>query len=313
MSPILDLQLRFRELGRIRMGEKGPKGEPRRLDRFRLTSPNRGLLDHAADLYGGTVREWKDAPTPGQYELMTGAAVLPIAIPPGPEPVSQWYEQWKTSGCTHRCDGVTNMIDDTPCACDPDDRECKATTRVNVIIPDLPDVGVWRLESHGWNAAIELPGTIQLIRQASARSVMLTGRLRLDHRVRKAAGETRRFIVPVIDLDVTINQLTSGDIPRPALTAGGANLPESTQATPTVPAVTPSADGQSSPSAEGEKTITDAQRRRLFKLAGDHGVTRDEVREIVAKYRGDGSDSTDMPVTVYDLVITDITTRPKAA
>jgi hypothetical protein len=28
MSPILDIQRRYRELGRIRMGEKGAKGHP---------------------------------------------------------------------------------------------------------------------------------------------------------------------------------------------------------------------------------------------------------------------------------------------
>src|SRR5690606_11373339 len=108
MSPILDLQRRQRELGRIRMGDKGGKGQPQKLSEFRLTSPARHLLDHAAALWGGEVREWAGSPSEGQYELYTKTGVLPIVIPPSAEPVSQWYEQWTGGGCTHRCNGETN-------------------------------------------------------------------------------------------------------------------------------------------------------------------------------------------------------------
>jgi hypothetical protein len=214
---IIDLQHRQRELGRIRMGERGAKGQPVRLDKFRLTSPARHLLEAAAALWGGEVREWTDAPTPGQYELYTQTDTLPIVIPPGREPVSSFYETWSAGGCTHRCDGMTNVISDSPCSCDPDKRSCKATTRVNVMLPDLPDIGVWRLESHGINAAMELPGTISVILMASDAGKFLPGRLRIEQRMAKKDGRTNRFSVPVIDLDVTSRALMAGE--QPALDA----------------------------------------------------------------------------------------------
>lgn len=297
MTPILAVQMRARELGRIRMGRKGGKGQPDKLDTWRLTSQSRRLLDEAAGLWGGDVSEWADAPTPGQHELVTKTAVLPIIIPPSQDPVSQWMEQWTAGGCTHRCDGSRNTIDDTPCTCNPDEPACKATTRLSVILPDLPDIGVWRLESHGWNAAVELPGTVALIQQASTRGMNLTGSLRIEHRVQKAGGQTRRFIVPVIELDVKLRELVAG--------GGARQIPGSTQAPPTVPAVTSTADGQETPAAVDESTplITDAQRRSLFKIAAERGVSKDDVRALVAHIRGDGSDSTDMPVGVYDQVV----------
>lgn len=212
---IRDLQLRQRELGRIRMGEKGAKGQPVKLEHFRLTSPARHLLEHAAALWGGEVREWKDAPSPGQWELYTKTDVLPIVIPPGRDPVSSWYEQWTVAGCTHRCDGGRNFIDETACSCDPDDRACKATTRINLMLPDLPDIGVWRLESHGINAAMELPGTVSVILMASEAGRFLPGRLRIEARTSRKPGQpTRNFVVPVIDLDITSRELMSGEAPK---------------------------------------------------------------------------------------------------
>lgn len=222
MSPILDVQRRFRELGRIRMGERGAKGQPVRLDTWRLTSGNRGLLDEAAALWGGEVRVWESAPTEGQWELTTATAELPIIIPPGRDPVSQWMEQWTRGGCTHRCDGRTNVAPDepVPCSCDPAQPACKPYTRLSVMLPDLPDVGVWRMETHGWNAAAELPGTVELIRAAAETGRFIDGRLRIEERKHVRDGKTSRFIVPVLDLGVRMRELASGAtigaLPQPA-------------------------------------------------------------------------------------------------
>ena len=220
MSPILNIQQRYRELGRIRMGEKGSKGQPVGLDHWRLTSSNRALLEEAAGLWGGEVTQWDGAPNEGTWQLTTGTDTLPIIIPPGREPVSQWMEQWTGGGCTHRCDTVRNHITDDPCSCDPENPACKATTRLSVTLPDLPDVGVWRLETHGWNAANELPGTIGLIQSAASRGEFLEGTLRIEHRSSKSGGQTRRFRVPVVDLNVKIRELVSGG-PVGQVTAGG--------------------------------------------------------------------------------------------
>lgn len=86
MSPILDIQRRYRELGRIRMGEKGAKGQPVKLTQWRLTSSNRGLLEVAAALWGGQVKDWTGGPDEGLHELHTATGELPIVIPPGVSP-----------------------------------------------------------------------------------------------------------------------------------------------------------------------------------------------------------------------------------
>src|ERR1041384_2864331 len=102
MSPILNVQRRLMELGRIRLGDKGPKGEPRKLSTFRLTSASRGLLDAAAAVYGGDVKEWKGAPSEGYYELLTKTDTLEILLPcvfserdgTPTASYSQWFEHW---------------------------------------------------------------------------------------------------------------------------------------------------------------------------------------------------------------------------
>lgn len=300
MSPILDLQRRQRELGRIRMGDKGGKGQPQKLSEFRLTSSARHLLEHAAALWGGEVRQWAGSPSEGQWELYTKTGVLPIVIPPSAEPVSQWYEQWSAGGCTHRCDGVRNHITDSPCSCTDETRGtpagCKATTRVNVMLPDLPDVGVWRLETHGINAAYELPGTIDVIQMASASGRFLTGRLRIEHRTSKKAGQTRKFIVPVIDLDVSMGALMSGaSDPPPALDAGGEGPREDA-----APAALPS--GQPEPDAP---VITQAQIGHLMSVARESGVSETALKPIVLRVAGVKSRK-DIPKAKFDELLREV-------
>lgn len=282
---IIDIQRRQRELGRIRMGDKAAGGNPQKLSHFRLTSAARQLLDAAADQWGGEVREWKGAPSEGQYELYTQADSLPIIIPPGPEPVSQWYEQWTAGGCTHRCDGARNHIDESACSCNPDDRACKATTRVNVMLPDLPDVGVWRLESHGINAAYELPGTIDVIQMASQGGRFLTGRLRIEHRTSKKAGQTRKFVVPVIDLDVSVGQLMSGEATAGEIAAHGA---QSATDAPALAAGEAAGLPAPPPADENEPAISPQQRGAIFAYAKERNVAPETVRLIARMVLGHG-------------------------
>lgn len=211
--PILDLQVRARELGRIRMGQvvKASSGKlrPSKIDTFRFTSYSRELLDQVAKLYGGEVREWQ--PQGGGaagFEVLTDSKRVPILVPP--QPVSQWYELWSGGGCQRRCDGTTEVIGDSPCLCspEPEQRECKPTTRLNVMLRDVPGLGVWRLESHGYYAAVELPAVAQFL--ANARGYVPAA-LVLEERVAKRNGETRRYMVPAIEVEqVTPAQLLAG-------------------------------------------------------------------------------------------------------
>lgn len=230
--PILDLQKRARELGRIRLGVQetftkrdGSQGtRPAKLDRFRFTSPSKALLEKVATLYGGDVREWTPAGGAQQWEVISNTARVPIMVPP--QPVSQWYEFWTRSGCQHRCDGRTNVLTDE--ACDPEDPKHieavkKPTTRLNVVLRDIEGIGVWRAESHGFNAAIELPDVAEFLAQAGG---YVNGWLSLEQRTSieqtDSGPKTRHYMVPIIEVDVTPAQLMAGHgrVAAPALAGG---------------------------------------------------------------------------------------------
>jgi len=207
--PILEMQKRLRELGRIRIGHRiGEKGRPEKLDRFRFTSPSQALIDQIAMAYQGTPTPWTHPDGRQQWEVITATTRIPIML--APNPLTQWYELWAGGGCQRRCDGQTEQLADAPCLCDPDPekRACKPTTRLNVVLRDIPGMGVWRLETHGWYAATELPAVAALIANAQG---MAPAWLTLEERVIKQQGTTRRFIVPGLDIDVTPGQLSNNN------------------------------------------------------------------------------------------------------
>lgn len=222
----IDVQRRLVELGRIRLGDKGPKGEPRRLTTFRLTSASRTHLEAAAAVYGGEVRRWQGAPDEGYWELLTTSHELRIRIPPTLASYSQTYELWDAGGCVRRCDGVRESVSGGPCLCDAAKRACAITTRVSVMLRGVPGLGVWRLETHGWNAATTLPATLELLGAVGAPWIPAV--LRLEQRSQRkridGRAQTRRFVVPVVDLlEVTVDDLLIANaeaVPAPRLAEG---------------------------------------------------------------------------------------------
>src|SRR5665647_389473 len=202
---IIDLQRRIQEAGRIRIGQQvatsSGKTRPSKLDTFRLTSADRTRIEQAATLYGGTPAEW-DAPAGHQWEVVTTTDVLDVIVPPSDMAFSQWYEMWSAGGCQRRCDGARELISDGPCKCDPEARECDIHTRPSVMLSDLPGLGVWRIDTSGYYAAVEMSGAVQVVQAAAGRGTLLPPRLRLEQRVVKRVEsdgkpETRRFAVPL--------------------------------------------------------------------------------------------------------------------
>lgn len=219
-----DLPQRTPELGRIRLGEKGDRGQPVKLRTFRLTSHSKALLDAAAALYGGTVRSWDGAPDEGMWQLTTGASELDVLIPGAVGAVSQTYEEWKGGTCMRRCDGITVRTPATeePCICKkleipgPDDAHCEIVTRFRVILPRVPGLGVWMLTTSGWMAATTLPSTLNLLARMTS-GEWIPAVLRAEQRSKKVRDpktgkvQTNRFVVPVLDLPgATIGQLVEG-------------------------------------------------------------------------------------------------------
>lgn len=261
--PILDLQMRLRQLGRIRTGTKGGKGEPVKLSTFRLTSPAQHLIENAADLYGGEPKEW-NSPDGRQWEVITEAAALDVVVPPGTA-LTQHWEMWSGAGCIRRCDGETELLTDQPCMCPADGEErrtlaakgqaCKPTTRLNLILPRVGDMGVWRLDAHGFNAAVELAAAHEIVNLATSRRLMVPAQLRLEQRSSKRPGQgTRRFVVPVLEMGVTFGELVAAVGPSAMLGGEVPALPEQSRPALGDGAFTGSEAGRATGPSEGEPT-----------------------------------------------------------
>lgn len=212
---IIDLQRNVRQVGRIRLGEV-KNGRPQKLTTFRLSSIQRGPIDRAAELYGGTVAEMRNDRSDDQWEVVTNTDSIPVVIPPTNH-LDQWLELWGGAGCERRCDGREAIVmagrptTGTPCVCDPDNRECRVTTRLWVVLPELEALGVWRIESHSYYAATELAGAADLCAVATQQGFAVPARLTLEQRTRRTRDangkpQTFRFAVPVLSVDVSIPQ-----------------------------------------------------------------------------------------------------------
>lgn len=212
--PILTLQRKLTEVGRIRLGAKSGKGAPTKLETFRLTSKSKEAIDAAAEVYGGKIGTWS-GPDGQEYELITDTNTLDVVVPPG-NALSQWYEMWSGAGCQRRCDGQTETLSGSPCKCPTDQTQrtelsgrgqaCRPTTRLSVILPQVRTVGIWRLETHGYHAATELAGVAELLERVSANDRYLPATLRLEPRSSKKGGKTSRFVVPVLEVGATVQE-----------------------------------------------------------------------------------------------------------
>jgi hypothetical protein len=92
---------------------------------------------------------------------------------------------------------------------------CRMTTRVRVMIPDLPGIGVWMLESHGYYAATELTGVAEMIAAAGQNGVLVPARIRIEQRERRiyrgegVDPETRKYPVPVLEVLSTMREIAA--------------------------------------------------------------------------------------------------------
>lgn len=217
---IIGLQQQQTEVGRIRLGVKVATGNggsrPAKIDTLRFTSPRRDLIERVAELYGGKAESWSPPKGNSQWQVITTSTEVPVMVPPQDPAESQWLEMWSKGGCLRRCDGQTERISNSPCMCDPDpqERDCKMHTRIRVLLEEVPGIGVWRVDTGSFYAAVELPSVAKILAEANG---LIPGKLILDQRTVTRGGKTFNFAVPVLDIaEFTPAELLSGKVPEMA-------------------------------------------------------------------------------------------------
>lgn len=246
---LLKDQRRLRQLGEIRIGHRipldgvdrngKPKSRPAKLDKFRLTSPSRPLLEKVAKLYGGEVRPWQPGNgDPAEFEVYTQVDRLPVLVrgyaadDDGASASSEWFEHWEGRRMKRRCNGTQEKLSGKPCLCDPEgvvgwwgQRLCKPTTRLNVMLRDVPAIGNWLVASHGRNAAEKLPEMARFLARADG---YIPAALGIEEQITYPEGKPpNRFMVPILEVDLTPLELFAGqgrvgiDQRRQAAVGGG--------------------------------------------------------------------------------------------
>jgi hypothetical protein len=106
-------------------------------------------------------------------------------------------------------------------------------------LPDLPDLGVWRLESHSYYAADAMAGGIDTVLQATEGKSLMPVRMWIEHREIMRAGKPKHFpVVMVVPSIPKLRQALSGPlstaaaldpstlVDRPAIEAAPATVPD---------------------------------------------------------------------------------------
>ena len=290
---LADLQARQVEVGRIRLGTTEtktsragkPYQSPVKLERFRLTSRSQQLIEEVAARYGGDPEPWN--PQSGgaqQFEVIIERTSLPIIVPP--DPLSQFYEVWASGKVQRRCDGLRELLSDQPCLCaaanpDPARRQCKPYTRLSVMLAEMNGIGVWRLETHGYNAAVELPAVADLLSRAGGN---IKARLEMEERqsvVEVNGKETiSRYMVPVIHVEATPAAIVGSFQPHEAIEAPTASAPALEQAPPTPTPVGPAEPVPTRAEIEQEATEAAHAWATEMKARIIAAATRDEMVAI---------------------------------
>ncbi|MEU7416759.1 recombination directionality factor [Streptomyces antibioticus] len=226
-SRLRNIQARAAEHGRLRTGYT-QGNRPMRSATWVITSHSEEHVRTAAALWGGEVEQW--APlnsTISQWRVITKASSIEALITPG-DPLNQYNEMWSKGGCQRRCDGETETLTRQPCICLARFGEdwhqqkkgvvCSTTSRLNVMLPDLSGMGMWRAETHSFYAAQEWGGMVDMVLAGTRGDGFVPVTLRIEPRQRVANGETKKFPVVVVELrGVTPRQALAG--PMNAATA----------------------------------------------------------------------------------------------
>lgn len=228
--PINDIESRPPEAGRLRFGitvegisKAGKKYKrPEAVDYWIFTSPHRNQIEALAEIYGGQVTEWNEpkANPPKQWKLTTDTNTIGVWLPADSLNIS--YEMWAGNTCERRCDGIDCWVSDmagrskVSCVCAEEEgkAQCKAKSRLLVMLPGIPYAGMWRLDTSSEYFATEAPGMIAMVEQLQAQQaiskilLVLSGRQQVvNENGRKV---TKQFVIPTIQLAESPQQIVDG-------------------------------------------------------------------------------------------------------
>ncbi|MGW7435662.1 recombination directionality factor [Streptomyces sp. NPDC054849] len=221
-SRLLNIQRRAAEHGRLRTGYT-QGNRPMRSATWVITSHSEEHVRTAAELWGGTPESWKPLnSTIEQWRVITKASAIEALITPG-DPLNQYNEMWSAGGCQRRCDGTTELLSRKACVCaaqfgedwhqQPKGRVCAATSRLNVMLPDLSGMGMWRAETHSFYAASEWGGMVDMVLAGTDGRGFVPVTLRIEPRQVIRDGQTKKFPVVVVELrGITPRQALAGPI-----------------------------------------------------------------------------------------------------
>ncbi|SCD60830.1 hypothetical protein GA0115253_101133 [Streptomyces sp. Termitarium-T10T-6] len=219
-SRLLNIQRRAAEHGRLRTGYT-QGNRPVRSATWVVTSHSEEHVRAAAELWGGEVEQWTPLNSNiTQWRVITKASSIEALITPG-DPLNQYNEMWSAGGCQRRCDGETELLSRQACLCarqfgedwhtQPKGRVCSATSRFNVMLPDLSGMGMWRAETHSFYAASEWGGMVDMVLAGTDGKGFVPVTLRIEPRQVVREGNTKKFPVVVVELrGVTPRQALAG-------------------------------------------------------------------------------------------------------
>jgi hypothetical protein len=277
-------QARAAEHGRLRTGYTQGK-RPMRSATWVITSHSEEHVRTAAGLWGGEPEQWQPLnSTITQWRVITKASSIEALITPG-DPLNQYNELWTGGGCKRRCDGDTELLTRQPCLCARQFGEdwhqqkkgtvCSTTSRLNVMLPDLSGMGMWRAETHSFYAASEWAGMVDMVLAGTNGKGFIPVTLRIEPRQVIRDGQTKKFPVVVVEL--------RGVTPRQAL-AGPMNA---------ATALNPGASGQAVAAIEAPKgrdwlaeargCLTSDDVRDLWMEAQDAGVVHSKGTDPLSK------------------------------
>ncbi|MBA2951638.1 recombination directionality factor [Streptomyces himalayensis] len=219
-SRLRNIQARAAEHGRLRTGYT-QGNRPVRSATWVVTSHSEEHVRTAAELWGGAPEQWQALnSTITQWRVITKASSIEALITPG-DPLNQYNELWTKGGCQRRCDGETELLSRQPCLCARQFGEdwhqqkkgvvCSTTSRLNVMLPDLSGMGMWRAETHSFYAASEWGGMVDMVLAGTRGDGFVPVNLRIEPRQVVRDGQTKKFPVVVVELrGVTPRQALAG-------------------------------------------------------------------------------------------------------